>query len=185
MAKTMAEAYKNRILVKRAQMLALTNKYNRAMAAGQKEIEKIASEYQAKQASYRKVIEGLRGLGKQAQQTLHGIGPRVVPGTDLPSPRAERMPDGMLAVKPSDISTTATSGTVTAPVSEAIPRDIYRPSLPADRGRAIANPFSEKGRAALRARAAYNRALRIRNAYDKRIREGMDPRSAFKQTVGI
>lgn len=66
MAKTMAEAYKNRILVKRAQMLALTNKYNRVMAATQKEIEKIASEYQARQAAYRKVMEGLKGLGKQA-----------------------------------------------------------------------------------------------------------------------
>ena len=60
----MADTYRNRILVKRAQMLALTNKYNAAMTAGQKEIEKIASEYMAMQASYRKVISGLKSLGK-------------------------------------------------------------------------------------------------------------------------
>ena len=62
----MADTYRNRILVKRAQMLALTNKYNAAMTAGQKEIEKIAEEYMAKQASYRKVISGLKALGKKA-----------------------------------------------------------------------------------------------------------------------
>ena len=60
----MADTYRNRIIVKQAQMLALTNKYNAAMAAGQREIEKIAAEYQAKQTSYRKVIAGLKALKK-------------------------------------------------------------------------------------------------------------------------
>lgn len=60
MAKTMAETYRNKILVKRAEMLALTNKYKRAMADGQRLIQKLAEEYQAKQAAYRKVMGALK-----------------------------------------------------------------------------------------------------------------------------
>ena len=53
---------KSRILVKRAQMLALHNKYVRAMRAGQREIEKIAAAEMAKQDMYRKLYNGLKSL---------------------------------------------------------------------------------------------------------------------------
>lgn len=58
---------RSKILLKQAQMLALHNKYVRAMEAGRREIEKIAAAEMAKQAMYRKVIAGLKGLGKEAQ----------------------------------------------------------------------------------------------------------------------
>lgn len=57
---------KNKILVKQAQMLALHNKYVQVMREGQAYIEKLASREMAKQAMYRKVISGLKGLRKQA-----------------------------------------------------------------------------------------------------------------------
>ena len=57
---------RNKILLKQAQMLALHNKYVRAMEAGQREIEKIATAEMRKQAVYRKVLAGVKGLGKKA-----------------------------------------------------------------------------------------------------------------------
>ena len=56
---------KQRILVKQAQMIALRNKYIKAMAAGRREIEKIAAAEMRKQAMYRKVLVGLKGLKKK------------------------------------------------------------------------------------------------------------------------
>lgn len=53
---------KQKILVKQAQMLALHNKYVRAMRAGQREIEKIAAAEMRKQAMYRKVLACLKGV---------------------------------------------------------------------------------------------------------------------------
>ena len=41
-------------------------------------------------------------LLKLAQQTMYGVGPRVVPGTRQPAPDAVRAENGMLAVKPED-----------------------------------------------------------------------------------
>ena len=55
---------RNKILVKQAQMLALHNRYVKAMKAGQREIEKIAAAEMAKQAMYRKVYAGLKKLRK-------------------------------------------------------------------------------------------------------------------------
>lgn len=52
------------ILVKKAQMLALHNRYVRAMKAGQAEIEKLAAADMAKKAAYRKVMAGLKALKK-------------------------------------------------------------------------------------------------------------------------
>lgn len=57
---------RKRILVKQAQMLALHNKYVKAMRAGQAEIEKLAAAEMRKQAVYRKVLAGVKGLGKKA-----------------------------------------------------------------------------------------------------------------------
>lgn len=56
---------RQRILVKQAQMIALHNKYMKAMAAGRREIEKIAAAEMRKQAMYRKVLVGLKGLKKK------------------------------------------------------------------------------------------------------------------------
>lgn len=64
MARSMAVEYDRRILVKRAQMQALHNKYVRAMNAGKREIEKIAMEYFDKQAAYRKILAGVKRLRK-------------------------------------------------------------------------------------------------------------------------
>lgn len=55
---------RNKILVKQAQMLALHNRYVKAMEAGQREIQKIASAEMAKQAMYRKVYAGIKNLRK-------------------------------------------------------------------------------------------------------------------------
>jgi len=55
---------RSKILVKQAQMLALHNRYVRAMKAGQREIQKIAAAELAKQAMYRKVYAGLKNLRK-------------------------------------------------------------------------------------------------------------------------
>ena len=55
---------KQKILVKQAQMLALHNRYVKAMKAGQLYIQKLASAENQKQAMYRKVLAGIRDLKK-------------------------------------------------------------------------------------------------------------------------
>lgn len=55
---------KQKILVKRAEMLALHNKYVKAMKAGEAYIQKLASAEAQKQAMYRKVMAGIKGLKK-------------------------------------------------------------------------------------------------------------------------
>ena len=56
---------RQRILVKKAEMLALHNRYVAAMRAGQKAIEKIASDEMAKQAMYRNVYRAIKGLKRR------------------------------------------------------------------------------------------------------------------------
>jgi len=56
---------RQRIIVKKAEMLALHNRYVAAMRAGQKAIEKIASEEMAKQAMYRKIYKAVKGLKRK------------------------------------------------------------------------------------------------------------------------
>lgn len=55
-----------RALVKCAQMLALHNKYVKAMEAGKAELRKIAAAEMRKRAMYRKVYVGLKGMRKGA-----------------------------------------------------------------------------------------------------------------------
>ena len=55
---------RQKILVKQAQMLALHNRYVKAMQAGQAYIQKLASAENQKQAMYRKVLDGIKSLKK-------------------------------------------------------------------------------------------------------------------------
>jgi hypothetical protein len=55
---------KQKILVKQAQMLALHNRYVKAMQAGEAYIQKLASAEAQKQAMYRKVLAGVKDLKK-------------------------------------------------------------------------------------------------------------------------
>ena len=58
---------KQKILVKQAQMLALHNRYVKAMRAGEAYIQKLASAEARKQAMYRKVLDGIKTLKKGEQ----------------------------------------------------------------------------------------------------------------------
>lgn len=55
---------KQKILVKRAEMLALHNKYVAAMRAGQAYIQKLASAEARKQVMYRRILDGIKTLKK-------------------------------------------------------------------------------------------------------------------------
>lgn len=56
----MGNKYHNKILVKQAQLLALHNKYVKAMQAGQQAIQKMASLQESQQNLYHRVLHALK-----------------------------------------------------------------------------------------------------------------------------
>lgn len=76
MEKTLTSTYRNRILVKQAQLAVLTSKYNKAMAAGAAEIDRLARECMARQAMMKRAFVAVKGLSKSAQTTSSATHPQ-------------------------------------------------------------------------------------------------------------